>query len=84
MKLLIALAVGYWAGSTAGRRDLDQLTGSLKALCGTDEFADVVSAARVQVGATLRDLADVVDARGGGPGESGDLVARVRHLVGRY
>ena len=57
---------------------------SLKALCGTDEFADVVSAARAQVGAGLRELAAVIDGEHAAPDAgSGDLVARVRGLVGR-
>jgi hypothetical protein len=82
MKLLAALAVGYWVGAKTGRRDLNQLTTSLKALYDTDEFADVVTAARVQVGATLRDLAAIVDGDQKVADVSGDLVAKVRHLVG--
>jgi hypothetical protein len=83
MNILIALAVGYLVGAKTGGKDLEQLSRSLKALCETDEFADVVVAARAQVAATLRELASIVD--GGQPvtEPSGDLVARVRHMVGR-
>jgi hypothetical protein len=83
MKLLLALAVGYVVGAKTGGKDLDQLGRSLKALCETDEFADVVSAARAQLATTLRDLASIAD--GGQPATvpGGDLVARVRSLVDR-
>jgi hypothetical protein len=83
MNILIALAVGYLIGAKTGGKDLEQLSRSLKALCETDEFADVVVAARSQVAATLRELASMVD--GGQPAAvpTGDLVARVRHMVGR-
>jgi hypothetical protein len=83
MKLLLALAVGYVVGAKAGGKDLDQLGRSLKALCETDEFADVVSAARAQVASTLRELASIADGGHPATAPNGDLVARVRNLVGR-
>jgi hypothetical protein len=83
MNILIALAVGYLVGARTGGKDLDQLTRSVKALCETDEFADVMVAARAQVAATLRELASIVDGGQAGTAPSGDLVARVRHMVGR-
>ena len=58
--LVSALAVGYLVGAKTGGKDLDQLSRSLKALCETDEFADVIAAARAQVGSTLRELASVI------------------------
>ena len=42
--------VGYVVGARTGGKDLDRLGRSLKALYGTDEFTDVVVAARAQVG----------------------------------
>ena len=42
MNILVALVVGYVIGAKTGGKDLDRLGRSLKALCGTDEFADVV------------------------------------------
>jgi hypothetical protein len=83
MNILVALAVGYIVGAKTGGKDLDQLGKSLKALCGTDEFADVVSAARAQMGSTLRELASIMDGGQLPDASSGDLVARVRHLVDR-
>jgi hypothetical protein len=83
MKILVALAVGYIVGAKTGSKDLDQLGRSLKALCDTEEFADVVSAARAQMGSTLRELASIVDGAQLPDASTGDLVARVSHLVGR-
>jgi uncharacterized protein YuzB (UPF0349 family) len=83
MTYLLALVVGYVVGAKTGSKDLDQLGRSLKALCETDEFADVVSAARSHAGATLRELASIVDGERRMAESSEDLVARVRHLVGR-
>ena len=82
MKLLAALAVGYFVGARTGGRDLEQLSQSLKALCETDEFSDVVAAARSQLGTTLRELAAIADGDRPLPEVNGDLVAKVRHLVG--
>jgi hypothetical protein len=82
MNALVALAVGYVVGAKTGGKDLDQLGRSLKALCATDEFADVVVAARSQMAHTLRELASIVDGERPSVPTGGDLVARVRHLVG--
>jgi hypothetical protein len=82
VKIALALAAGYLLGAKTGGKDLDQLTESLKALCETDEFADVVAAARSQLGTTLRELASIIDGGRGVTEASGDLVAKVRHLVG--
>jgi hypothetical protein len=81
MNVLVALAVGYLVGAKTGGKELNRLGQSVKALCETDEFADVVSAARAQVAGTLRELASMTDGRQPVT-ETGDLVARVRRLVG--
>ena len=82
MNSFVVLAVGYVIGAKTRGQDLDRLTKSLKTLCATDEFADVVSAARSQLGNTLRDLADIVDGHQSLPDSGDDIVAKVRHLVG--
>jgi len=91
VKALAALAVGYALGSRSGRKELDELVRALKRLTGTEEFSDVVVAARAQLAASLRELAAVVDAgldRGDEEGRPRleseaalDLVARVSRLV---
>jgi hypothetical protein len=80
--MLVALAAGYLLGAKTGGKDLDQLGRSLKALSETEEFGDVVSAARTHVGSTLRELAAIIDGDHPIPDLGGDLVARVRNLVG--
>jgi hypothetical protein len=92
----IAMVLGYLLGSRTGK-DLDQLSSSVKALRQSDEFADVVSAARSHLGHTLRGLASMVDGTdapgsswpgldgsdGVGQHGSTDLVERVRHIFGQ-
>ncbi len=81
MNVFLALAAGYVIGAKTGGKDLDNLARSLKALCATDEFADVVAAARAQAGGTLRGLAAIIESGQQLPDAGVDLVARVRHLV---
>jgi hypothetical protein len=76
-----ALIIGYVIGAKTGGKELDQLGRSLTTLFGTDEFADVVTSARSQVGSTLRELAAMVDGDHE-EGQGGDLISRVRNLVG--
>jgi hypothetical protein len=78
----VVLAAGYVVGVKTRGEDLDRLTQSLKTLCQTEEFADVLSAARIQLGSTLRELASVVDGQRDLPEAGDDIVAKVRHLVG--
>jgi hypothetical protein len=80
--VFLALAVGYVIGAKTGRKELDQLSRSMTALLGTDEFADVVVSARAQFSSTLRELASMVDGDRHIPEEGGDVVARVKSLVG--
>ena len=82
MSLLAALAIGYVAGAKTGGKNFEELTRSLRALKQTDEFAEVISAARAEVAAMLRRTASLVDREPARPTATGDLVARVRHLVG--
>lgn len=85
MKVLVALAVGYVVGAHSGRRDLDQVVASVKALRESDELADVVAAVRSHVSHTLRGLADSLErpASGGPQAADGDLVERVRGIIGQ-
>jgi hypothetical protein len=62
----IAMIIGYVIGARSGGKDLDQLAASVKALRETEEFGDVVAAARSHAGHTLRELASMVDGRTGG------------------
>jgi hypothetical protein len=80
--VLLALMVGYVIGAKTGGKELDDLGRSLNALMGTEEFADVVTSARSQVGSSLRELAAMVDGERRMADVGGDLVAKVRSLVG--
>ncbi|MGH9304602.1 MAG: hypothetical protein ACRDZ5_09345 [Acidimicrobiales bacterium] len=82
MKVLAAMVIGYLLGAKSGAKDLDQLSRALKALYETDELADVVAAGRMQLGASLRGLAGILDGQPDAAG-AGDLVTRVRSIVGR-
>jgi hypothetical protein len=83
MNVLLALVVGYVVGARTGGKDLGRLGRSLKTLYDTDEFTDVVVAARAQVGSTLRAVATLVDGEPDGPDDVPDVVTRVRRLVGQ-
>jgi hypothetical protein len=78
----MALVVGYVIGAKTGGKELDELGRSVTALLGTDEFAEVVESGRAQVGSTLRQLATMVEGEHAMAGVGGDLVAKVRSLVG--
>ena len=84
MGIFVALAVGYVVGAKTGSKDLDQLVKSLRALRESEEFADVVSAARTHLGHTLREIANTIE-RGSSVAHehhNGDMVERVRQLFG--
>jgi hypothetical protein len=78
---LAAIAIGYIVGAKSGAKELDRLSRSLQALFETDEFADVMVAARTQVGTGLRELAGLIDGHHASPDPAGDIVAKVRNLV---
>jgi hypothetical protein len=79
---LFALTVGYVLGAKTGKKEIEQFNRSVTALLGTDEFADVVSAARSHLSSSLRELASVLDSDHRLHDASGDVVAKVRSLVG--
>jgi len=61
MAVVAALVVGYVMVPRPGGKSSNSFSRSLKALYDTDEFADVVTAARAQVGAGLRELASMIE-----------------------
>jgi hypothetical protein len=85
MKVFLALAAGYVLGARTGSEHFDDVVRSLRAIKDSEEFRDLVTSVRSHAGATLRELASMVDgppAEGGAEGAAGDLVERVRHLAG--
>jgi hypothetical protein len=83
VNVLLALAVGYAIGTRSGSQELAELRRSVLALCATEEWGDVVAAARAQAGAGLRGLASLVEGPASPHAQSADLLARVRRLAGR-
>jgi hypothetical protein len=81
VRVLLALAAGYVLGARTAGKDLDRLAASMKALMDTDEFAEVVSAARSQVGNHLRVVADLIGGEGQAALPAEDIVERVTRLV---
>jgi hypothetical protein len=88
MGFLVAFAAGYVLGARSGREELEEVIAAFRAVIGSEEVADLVAAARLHLGHTLRELAGVVDGRGGpgdegpeGPASGDELVERVRRLV---
>ena len=53
-----ALIIGYVIGAKTGGKELDQLGRSLTKLFGTEEFADVVTSAKLDTAAIDRQLGD--------------------------
>jgi hypothetical protein len=84
MGMLIAFGAGFVIGARTGKKDFDDLTTSLRALRDSQEFADVMAAARSHASHGLRELASVLDGAGSdADGESADVVTRVKVLFGR-
>jgi hypothetical protein len=83
MGILLAFAAGWLAGARTGKSDFADLNTSVRALIGTDEFSDVIVAARSHLGHALRSIAEIVDPDEDSPladVTEHDLVARVQQL----
>jgi hypothetical protein len=83
MTAFVAMVIGWIIGARSGRKDLDRIGKSLKALYATDEFSEVVQAVRVQIAEGLRSAATMIDEPRTESGPAGDLVSQVRRLVRR-
>lgn len=84
MKVFLALAAGYVIGARTGSEHFDEVVRSLRAIKDSEEFHDLLSSVRSHAGATLRELASMIERPTGGDEAlaAGDLVERVRHLAG--
>ncbi|HEY1279102.1 MAG TPA: hypothetical protein VGF22_05465 [Acidimicrobiales bacterium] len=84
MSVVLAFAAGCVVGAKAGAQDFRDVTQSLNAIRQSEEFHDLLAALRSHAGQTLRHLADVLE-QNDRPAAltNDDLVARVRHIVGR-
>ena len=85
MKVFLALAAGYVLGARTGSEHFEEVVRSVRAIKDSEEFHDLVASVRNHAGATLRELATMIDRPAGDGSDSaaaGDLVERVRHLAG--
>jgi hypothetical protein len=83
MGMIVAFAAGWVMGARAGSEDYSDVVQSLRAIRESEEFHQLLSALRVHAGQTLRRMADVLDSAGVSELGDGDIVARVRYIVGR-
>jgi hypothetical protein len=85
MGLVLVFAAGYVMGSRAGSESLDEVVDAVHAIRESEEFHDFVKALRSHAAASLRGLATMME-NGREPsvkaGTSGDLLERVRLIVG--
>jgi hypothetical protein len=85
MGLLLVFAAGYVMGARAGSESLDDLVDAVEAIRESEEFHDLVKALRTHAAHSLRGLATMMENGLGTsdtPGSTGDLVDRVRLIVG--
>ena len=85
MGLLLVFAAGYVMGARAGSESLDDVVDAVEAIRESDEFHDLMKALRTHAAHSLRGLATMMEnGRGTSdtPGSTGDLVDRVRLIVG--
>jgi hypothetical protein len=85
MGLVLVFAAGYVMGARAGGETLDDVVDAVHAIRQSEEFHDFAKALRNHAAHSLRGLAAMLE-KGSepsdDPGTSGDLLDRVRLIVG--
>lgn len=81
MGVLLAFAVGYTLGAKAGAHGFEDVVASFKAVRESEEFRNALDVLRAHASHVLREAADLASRPE--PVDTGDLLARVRNLVGR-
>jgi uncharacterized protein YerC len=85
MGLVFVFAAGYVMGSRAGGETLDDVVDAVHAIRESEEFHDFVKALRTHAAHSLRGLATMMEKgreQSDDPGATGDLLDRVRLIVG--
>jgi hypothetical protein len=85
MGVVLIFAAGYVMGSRAGGETLDDVVDAVQAIRESEEFHDFVKAVRVHAAHSLRGLATMLEKgreQSQDAGSSGDLLDRVRLIVG--
>jgi hypothetical protein len=80
MGMFMAFVAGWFIGTRTSRKELEELSRSLRALGKSEEFADLLIVARSHLGHTLRELALMVDGSESLEQGDQDLVDQVRSL----
>jgi hypothetical protein len=82
--VVLAFAVGYLVGANTGKESYDEVVDALKAVRDSDEFRGLVGAVRGHLGASLRQLAGIIeDQPGPEDSPSTRLLERVRTIMAR-
>jgi hypothetical protein len=86
MGLLLVFAAGYVMGARAGGETLDEVVDAVHGIRESEEFHDLVKALRTHAAHSLRAVATMLEKgreQSDDVGTSGDLLDRVRLIVGR-
>ena len=84
MGIVLAFAVGYLVGANTGKEGYQEVVDALKAVRDSDEFHGLAGAVRSHLGASLRQLADIVEDQQRLEGSSpARLLDRVRTIMAR-
>ncbi len=81
MGVLLAFAVGYFAGGRAGGEGLDEVIAALKAVKDSEEVGDLLAALRSHAGFALQELGKRLSTEPDQPISIQDVLSRVRSLV---
>ncbi|MEP7113612.1 MAG: hypothetical protein ABI862_10130 [Ilumatobacteraceae bacterium] len=86
MGLLLVFAAGYVMGARAGGETLDEVVDAVHGIRESEEFHDLVKAVRSHAAHSLRGVATMLEKgreQSDVAGATGDLLDRVRLIVGR-
>jgi hypothetical protein len=81
MGILLAFAVGYFAGGRAGGEGLDEVIAALKSVAESDEVEALVAALRSHASFALQELGKRLSPGAEGPLSMQDVLGRLRVMT---
>jgi hypothetical protein len=81
MGILMAFAVGYFAGGRAGGEGLDEVMAALKAVKESDEVEALLAALRAHAGFAFQELGKWLSAQPDQPINMHEALSRLRGMV---
>jgi hypothetical protein len=81
MGLLLAFAVGYFAGARAGGEGLDEVIEALRAVAESEEVEALLSALRSHAGFALQELGKRLSPQADSPITMQEVLGRFRDVV---